>query len=289
MSPFGVRVKCGATAETTTVEATGDLIRPLAADDYGKYGLSDSILKDAVKAYFQARPSQVYLSDPTPGDQYQANNWSPVTVRLRPVAARVVSVDAVLTALTEKTLRNNSKKTGSFDASISQDVSETVDTNWSQSVSFAVTQSINYGIKFIGGDTSVSFTTDFQTGGSRSVSTSMGQSSGVMVDLDPGESVVAKLTASRGQMAVEVVYDAYLSGVIAAYYDSVYKWKHWWPVDITGALEAIDKPASLSVTNVIDAVSFSGGEIVLEEVSGRRTRVPATKRPTSTTEVVDPT
>ncbi|WP_294330362.1 hypothetical protein [uncultured Sphingomonas sp.] len=272
---FNVQIVYGKDVASSSVKATGEDIRPLTKDLYPIFGLTDDLLKKAVEAYLGKLPDAVYVADPTPDNWYATNSWEAIVIRLKPVKAEIVSIDTAISQLKSQVFKNNSSKTASFDVSITDDVSDTVDSNWSETKSFGVSQSVNYGTSFIGGDTSITFQADFQVGGSKSRTVSMGQSSGVMVDLAPGESVTANLIASKGTMKVRVVFEAYLTGVIAAYYKGVFKWKHVWPVDIAGALEALNGSHTLRVTNEIAIDYFSSGEIVLEDTLGKRIRLRA--------------
>ncbi len=271
--PFSIEVVYGKDSGSSTVKVGGEDVRRLTNDLYPAFGITPELLTSAVEAYLGKRPDAVYVSDPTPENWYASNSWEPVTLRLHPVEASIVSIDTATTQLKSQVFSNRSSKAGSFDVSITEDVSDSVETNWSQSISIGVTQSVSYGIELIGGDTSISFQTDFQKGGSQSRTVSMGQSSGVMVDLEPGEAVTATLTAAKGTMRVRVRFEAYLTGVVAAYYKGSFKYKHVWPVNIAGALQALDGPHVLSIVNDIAIDCFSSGEIVLEDPVGRRIRL----------------
>ncbi len=270
---FDVAIVFGQDVSSSSVKATGEEAHPLRSDQYATFGLSDDLLKDAVEAYLGKRPDSVYLSDPTPGNLYQSRNWEPVTVRLRPASASIVSIDTTPTQLAMRELTNNSSKPADYDCSVSADVTDSVDTNWSNTLALGFSQSVNYGTNFVGGETSINLQTDFQKGGSQSRSVSMGVMSGVMVALEPGEKVIATLTASKGTMNVRVLFDVYLTGVIAARFDSVYKWQHDWPVDIAGALEALRSTNRLTITNDIAIDYFSSGEVSLSDQAGQRVRV----------------
>lgn len=113
----------------------------------------------------------------------------------------------------------DSTKKATFDASISDQVTNTVESNWSETDSIDVKQTIKYGLSFLGsgggGETSISYSHSWGEGGSESKEVTVGSVSGVSVELNPNESIEAVLTANRGVMKVRLVYHAELSGVFS--------------------------------------------------------------------------
>ncbi len=263
---FKIDTDYGDDIASSTISAAGEYVSQLSPDQYAIFGLSDAILKRAIKAFFGTAPDDVYLSDPTPDNWYETNGWEPVSVLLRPVKSEIVEMSREKTILHSQVFTNTSSFLSNFDVGLSKDVSEDVGTTWSQSISIGIDQSVDYGTKFIRGSTSISFQTDFQEGGSRSRSVSIGQSSGVGVAIPPGNSVRATLTAFDGKAKSRVTFEAILRGIVVGYYKSIYKRKHVWPIDIAGALEAIDKSNQMVIVNEINADYFSGGEIVVEDL-----------------------
>lgn len=296
---FTVEIESGTDEKNSSVRASGETFHVITDAEQKTFGVEDKALKPAIKAYFGQEPFLVFLHDsesgtpgPLPGlgdldpqtrallrehhvsdggkvTIYKENNWQPVQVVLRAVSASILGFTKKPTILKTQTFRNESQKEASFDVSITSDVTDTVETNWSQTIGLSVTQSVEYGVKFLRGETSFTFSYDFQKGGSHSKSLSVGQISGIMVDLEPGESVRAELSAVEGSMRVRVEYEAYLRGVAAAFYLFGYKGQQLWPLSIDGIRAAAQLPPRFTAIEEIDVGFFSDGETVLKDMEGK--------------------
>jgi hypothetical protein len=120
----------------------------------------------------------------------------------------------------------------------SDNVDDTAETNWSQTLELSLSQEVGYKFEIKGtgfeGKTTFTMTGDFQRGGSTSRTVTVGQTSGVVVELEPHESVKAILSSNVGSAGIRVVYEAYLSGVTAVNYDPAYRDHHFWGLGING-------------------------------------------------------
>jgi hypothetical protein len=268
---FSIEIVVGKDAASSSVKATGEEWHVITDKEAQTFGITDAALKSAVEAYFGKKPNDAYLHSPTPwNDLYKTYNWEQVTVHLRTLEASIIDISSKPVILKTQTFKNKSSKTATFDVSIYSDVSDTVEANWSQTVGLSFTQSISYGTKIFGGETSITFSAEFQQGGSKSQTVTVGQSSGVMVDLDPGESVKAILSAHHGSLGVRVAYEAYLSGLSAVNYNPTYKDHHFWALAIDGVRQAVKLPGTFRIVDDIRVGYFSDGEIVLEDLEGKR-------------------
>ena len=269
--PFSIDIVVGDKIETSSVLASGEDAHVIKDTEIPTFGISDEQLRKAVERFFGRRPNDAFLRSPTPwGDLYKTYNWEQVTVHLRPAEASITGINSNPVILKTQTFKNNSSKQASFDVSISDDVSESVESNWSDTIGISVSQSVSYGTKFVGGDTSIAFNAEFQKGGSKSRTVTVGQTSGVAVDLDPGESVKAVLSASRGSMTVRVVFEAYLSGLSAVNYNPRYRDHHFWALGINGVRQAVDLRDTFRIVNDIEIGYFSNGDITLEDLKHSR-------------------
>jgi hypothetical protein len=106
-------------------------------------------------------------------------------------------------------------------------------------------------------------------GGSESKSVTVGSTSGVSVELDPGESIEAQLTASRGVMKVRITYRAYLAGNTAINYNPTFKDHHFWALDIGGVMQAGGINNSIQFTEDIEIGYFSNAKIELRDTKGK--------------------
>jgi len=173
--------------------------------------------------------------------------------------------------LSTKTLANNSNVSATFDASISETVSNTTESDWSEEDSVSVSQSFSYDVSFLGsgggGETSFDYTHTWGQGGSESQSIDVGSEQGVSVTLNPGQSVVAELNASRGTMKIQIVYKVYLTGTTAVNYNPTWKDHHFWDLGISGVMNPGGISNEILVTEVIELGYYSNGEVVLGNVN----------------------
>jgi len=171
-----------------------------------------------------------------------------------------------------KTFKNNSTKKATFDASISDQVTNTTESNWSETDTIDVGQTISYGVSFLGaggGETSMNYSHSWGQGGSESKSIIVGTDSGVSVELEPGESVEAVLTASRGVMKVRIVYKAYLTGSTAVNYNPTYKDHHFWGLNIGSVMSAAGLSINRQYTEDIEIGYYSNSNIELRNPQGQ--------------------
>ena len=186
------------------------------------------------------------------------------------VEAKITDISSAPLILKEQVFKNNSTKTASFDVSISDSVSNTIESNWSDTVGMTASQKVTYKAFFGEGETAVTLSSDFERGGSNSKTVTVGQSSGVQLDLGPGESVKALLSAAKGTMKVRVIFEAYLSGAAAINYNPTYKEHHFWAPDINGVRQAAGMASTVKIVNDIQVSYFSNGEITLDDLPTRR-------------------
>lgn len=178
------------------------------------------------------------------------------------------------------TLTNATNVSATFNASVNDQVSNTAETNWSETSTIDVSQSITYsvgveGVASAGGSTTFSFSQAFGQGGSQSQTVTVGSDQGVSVELAPGESVVAQLSASRGVMKVRIVYAAYLTGSAAVNYDPTFKEHHFWALDIGSVMAAGGIQNSRPYTEDISVGYYSNAEVKLTDPSKRVMRAMA--------------
>jgi len=264
--PFTVQIKTAPhnNPSGSFVTAQGSDPHLITDTERSSFRIHDAQLKDAVRQYFRRAPNDAYLRSPTPwGDLYRTYGWPEVQVHTRVLSATVLSSNANIQALSTKVFKNNSSVPGVFNASLSQSVSDTTETNWSQANSVSVTQMVKYGIEIIGGETTFGYSYTWGQGGSKSNSVTIGDTVGVEVPLNPGQSVIASLTAWRGTLRVRVTYVATLSGYTAVNYNPTHEGHHFWALDINSVLYAANLPTSVTITSDVDVNFYSNGEVTL--------------------------
>jgi hypothetical protein len=269
-----ISIKAGADAATSSVSASGSVQHIITDKERKTFDIEDAGLKSAVEKYFGKKPNDAYLHSPTPWDDlYKTYGWSEVQTILDVKSAKITEITSEPVIVATKKFVNNSSKKATFDASISDQVTNTTESNWSQTDTIDVGQKITYDVSFLGagggGETSMSYSHSWGQGGSESKSITVGSSSGVSVELEPGESIEAVLSASRGVMKVRIVYMAHLTGSTAVNYNPTYKDHHFWSLPITGVMSAASLSTNREFTEDIEICYYSDAKIELRNPQGQ--------------------
>ena len=214
------------------ISASGTSQHPITSEEKKAFGLNDAKIKQGVGNNFGKEPSDVFLCDPTPwGDIYSRYGWEPVQSVATVERYEVLGVSSEPLILTTKRLQNHSNNKASFSAALTQQVSNTIETNWSQSHNVSMAQSISYNF-IVNGKTSISYNGTWGRGGSKSETITVGDHSGVEIKLNPGQSARAVLSTKRSVVRIRVFYKVYLTGSVFANYCPTYKDHHFWNLDI---------------------------------------------------------
>ncbi len=262
-----IQIVAGRDKHSSSVQATGSIQHIISDQERLTFKLSDSQLKDAVKSYFGKKPNDAYLHGSTPWhDLYTRYSWPQVQTVLVVEKAEILSITSEPSVVKTQTFSNNSSKSAEFDVSISESVSNTVSSSWSTGGTLTIGQKFTYGVNFIEeakGETSISYSQSWGVGGQKSKTVTIGSSSGVKVKLEPNESVIAQLSASRGVMKIRITYRAYLIGRTAINYKSPYKGHHFWGLPIRSVSRAGGCPGSITSTETIEVGYYSNSKIEL--------------------------
>jgi len=213
-----------------SIKVTGSQLRVITTEQRKDFDMDDSQLKQKVNEYFGKTPNSVYTNDPTPWNNlYETYGWKPVEVHLKPVSAVITGVTSNPVILASKTFSNNSNVTGIFNTDISDEVTNTFESTYSNSFATTMGQEISYGVEGIaGGTTSFEFTAESGESYSTTYSSTVGASSGVTVTLAPNQSVIAELSSFRGTLNARVTYEASLTGQVACNYNPTFQGHHFW-------------------------------------------------------------
>lgn len=266
-----VKIVVGADETSSSAEVSGSIQHIITPEERTSFGINDGQLKSAVEKYFGKAPKDAYVSSPTPwGDLYKTYGWEQVSVVLVPVKAEILGITSNPTILKTQKFINSSSVTGTFNVGITESVTNTVSSSWSTGGTLTVGEKISYGIKIegvasVGGEISISYSQSWGIGGEESSSATVGSSSGVTVVLEPGESVVSELSASRGEMRVLVTYDAYLKGYVAVNYDPTYKDHHFWALPISEVMSAAGISNSAKSNETMNIGYYSNARVELKD------------------------
>lgn len=272
---ISISIIAGQDESSSAVNASGTVQHVITDKERTTFGVGDKQLKDAVKAYFGKSPNDAYLHSPTPWDDlYKRYSWPQVQMVLIVQSAEILGITSEPVIVKRQEFSNNSKQTGIFNVGVSDSVDNTTSSNWSTGGELTIAQKVSYGVKFLGtgaeGETSLSYSQSWGIGGQESKSVTVGSSSGVSVELSPGESVVAELSASRGVMRVRIRYNAYLMGSTAVNYNPAYKNHHFWALAVDKVMSAGNIPNSIKSTEDIEIGYYSNSKVELKDkASGR--------------------
>ncbi len=239
-----IGIVAGHDGSISSVKAEGKIQHVITPEERATFKISDDALKACIFGYFGFPPGNVYLNGPTPpyGDMYAGYNWTPVQTVLQVESAEILGITSTPEIVKTQEFVNNSAKKGTFHVSIKEDVSNTVASTWSTGGTLSVGSNIEVSCEFLGvgakGSVSLSYSQSWGIGGEESKSVTVGSDSGVDVELDPGESVLAELSASRGSMKVRIRYNAALWGYVAMHYDALWKEHHDWALSIGSLMNA---------------------------------------------------
>ena len=262
-------IKAGKDKASSSVVVSGSVQHVITNDERETFRLGDEQLKQAVGKSFGKRPNDAYLHSPTRHDLYKKYGWPQVEVVVVVESAEIVGITSKPTMLKTETFTNSSSKKATFNIEISETVQQTTSSNWSTGGTLSVGQDINYDVGFLGtgagGTTSLSYSQSWGIGGEHSESVTVGSTTGVSVDLQPEQSVVTELSASRGTMKVRVRYRAHLIGKTAVNYDSKHHGHHFWGLDIGSVMSNADVPNCSESTEELEVGYYSNGKIELKD------------------------
>ena len=270
---ISVSIRAGSDRDSSYVQATGTEEHIITDTERTNFKITDGELKDLVNKYFGKRPNDAYLHSPTPWDDlYKRYNWSQTQVKLVVEKAEITDITSEPVIIANKTFENSSDKKGTFNASISDTVTNTISNTWSQSNTVSFSQKIKYEVGFLGtgggGETSLSYSHTWGESKTESKSVSVGTNSGVTVELDPGQAVKAQLTASRGVMKVRITFKAYLTGCTAINYNPTYKGHHFWCLGITQVMSHSNVSTSRTIVEDMEIGFYSNSKVELLNTDG---------------------
>lgn len=260
-----VNIVAGTTKAESSIKASGSVQHVITDKERGSFGINDDALKGAVDAYFGKRPNDAYVKSPTPwGDLYKKYDWPQVQTVLVVTGAEITSISSNPEIVAHQTFTNTSKVAGTFNCGISVSKETTAESNWSTTNTIEVGQKFEYGVSFIAevkGETSLTYSHSWGEGGSKSESVIVGSDSGVSVELQPGESVKATLTSSRGELKARVTYEAHLIGDAAVNYNPTHKGHHFWGLNIDGIMNSKGIKNSMKYTEDITVGFYTDSTI----------------------------
>ncbi|MEY8248729.1 MAG: hypothetical protein RPT11_10130 [Bermanella sp.] len=270
-----INIIAGRDKGSSSVTASGTFQHVITDEEKTSFKIGDSQLKDAINVYFGKRPNDAYLKSDTPwGDLYKTYSWPQVQMVFVVQSAEILEITSEPTIVKTQEFSNNSSNTGNFNVAISESVNNTASSSWTKGNKVTLGQKFEYGVSFLGtgakGETSMSYEHSWGEGGEESKSVTVGSTSSVSVTLEPGEAILAELSASRGVMKVRIRYNAYLIGNTAINYNPTYKGHHFWSLGISSVMKSGSISNSIQSTEDIEIGYYSDSKIELKDKVSKR-------------------
>ena len=269
---ININVVAGHDKSASSLNASGSVQHIITDKERIAFGLDDGKLKAAINAYYGKAPSDAFLHSPTPwNDLYKTYKWPQVQMVLGVQSAEILGITSEPVIVKTQEFANNSSRAATFNVAISESVNNTSSSNWTKSGTLSIGEKVSYGISFLGsegkGETSLSYSHTWGEGGQESKSITVGSTSGVSVVLDPGECIIAELSASRGVMKVRIRYNAFLTGSTAVNYYPAYKGHHFYHFPIQSVMSKGRISNSIISTEDIEIGYYSNSKIELKDMT----------------------
>jgi hypothetical protein len=297
--PISISINAGQDETSSSVTASGSVQHIITDSERTAFNIEDAALKAAVVKYlapvlpapfagfnpFGRAPDDAFLCSPTPwNDLYATYGWPQVQTLLVVQSATILGITSNPEIIATKNFKNTSNVPGTYHCDITQDVSFTHESNWSNTSAVEISQTISYEISFLGsgggGESSFSYTETWEKGGSDSESITLGTSTGVDAELQPGQAVDAELTASRGELTVQIVYQLSLIGDVAVNFSNPWNGHHFWAYDLKSVMAAAGYPTTITSTQEITVGFYSSSSVVLKNPAGQAMMaLPASAKP----------
>lgn len=273
---MGIDINITAGPDKTSSAATvsGSIQHIITNAERSTFQLGDSQLKNAVGKYFGKNPADAFLHSNTAwGDLYKTYSWPQVQTVVVGTKAEILEITSQPVIVKEQTFVNNSKVPGDFHVGISDQVSNSVASSWSTGGTFTIGEAIKVNAEILGtgveSTTKLSYSQSWGISGTKTQTTTVGSSSAVTVTLQPGQSVLARLSASRGVMKVRVTYNAYLMGLTAINYNPTYNGHHFWGLNLPTVMQSAGISNAVSSNEDLEVGYYSNSRIELVDPEGK--------------------
>lgn len=213
-------------------------------------------LKQAVTTHYGKKPKSVYYKSPTPwGDLYKTQIWEEVTRITSFESYRVKSAIKRPTVVLTQDFENNSNNTIKVNTGIIHTVENTLTTSWTKSKEIEVSQEIEYNINVyfskVSGTTGFSYTTTWGRSEEKAETVTIGSTSAVETELQPGQAVTAVLSVNTGLLEIEVFYKTSLRGNLAVNFKRAHDGHHFWGPRIQDVMKSAGIENGKSTVEII--------------------------------------
>ncbi|CAG4960690.1 unnamed protein product [Parnassius apollo] len=273
-SKISLDINVGINDDDVTITYSGFEVDIIGHREIELFNIGNANIREAVKRHYHWSPSNVYLKSPTPwGDLFRKYNWEQVSRILTVKSARLKTIAMKPVIVLSHDFDNVSNKTIKVNTGISQTVENTISTSWTKSKETTVSQKIEYDVNVmfakVMGTTGFSYTTSWGESEERSETITIGTTSGVETELQPGQAATAVLSANKGALEVEVVYLAKLRGNVAVNFKIPYKGHHFWGPSIDSVMKSGGLENEVIIKETIKLGFYTDASLkVYDKVSG---------------------
>ncbi|KAJ8707943.1 hypothetical protein PYW08_010309 [Mythimna loreyi] len=270
---IGIKITTGETEAESSIEYSGENVEIISDKERQTWKIGNEGLKNACEKLSGSRPGDVFVRSPTPwNDVYHRFNWEQVKRILKPVRSRVLGIHTKPVIVASRTFKNNNLRTGAkvkYNAAISHVIEETISNTWSVggelTVGQEITYSVNIGVGNVGGTTSLSYAANWGNDTSKAKAVTLGTTTSVEVELNPGQAAVATLSATHGTLEMEVDYEAELSGSVFANYPNKLNGHHFWAFNVNDVLRAAGLPTTVKSTEKISVGFYTSATVEIND------------------------
>lgn len=266
-----ISIIAGINAASSNATAVGEETYVIKDEERASFQIgTDQELKNAFGKLMGKTPDDIFLHSPTPwGDLYKTYNWPEVKNHISVKDITITEITSEPSIIATKTFENNSSQKAVYNTSISESMTNTIESSWTNEDKFSAGYTIKGSFSVLPGVVNIesgytfNFDHSWGKGGSTASSTTLGSATGVSVELNPGEAVIAQLTATKGRIKVKVKYRAYLTGNVASNYSSVYKGHHFWWWDVNDVIAAAGTNNEKIITNDLEFGYYSNAKVIV--------------------------
>lgn len=266
---FTVVLIAGPDQASSSITVTGSTQHVITDTERNTFGLSDSVVKDAVAKIKGKRPDDAYLHSPTPwNDLYKTWNWNQVTTIVEPAGAMITDISSSPCVIGSNTQTNHSSVVGTFSFGVMTSVTESSESNWNVSNTISVSETTTYSVgskAFASASESITFTYGhtWGTGGSQTSTTTVGANQKITVKLQPGQSAIADLTMNKGTIHAKIFWKARLTGAVAVNYGQAYEGHHFYPIAVEDVLAAMPRENYYTTVETMTYGFYANAQTVL--------------------------
>lgn len=254
-------------ANASQVTAFGRVTDLISDAERVLFGVTDKALIALIGANRGKDPDEVHLRNHRNFDKY---GWPKTQRVFEAKKAEVVSLEFKPVALVTNQYENRrSKLPVSHQATLTHGTSISATTQWNVNTKISIDQKFKYEVGFLGtgggGETSFSFETGYGQGASETRASTITTSNTASFSIDPGQTVKAVLSASKGVLRVKITYVSYLEGYVFYDYYIPYEDHHHWANPIDDVMASGGLPNAIESSEIIEIGFYANAKVIVED------------------------